>query len=281
MDNYYSNSSQHCELDPIKYTATKTIFPKKYLEYFIDYFNEYDDYFDYDENNYYICRIISREQLNSYINCSFCIENYIDYIPTIKTFISNILSADDISAIMNNKVPDLLKNFWEKTKDECNIDFFFRLNICSPKDVGDCKVKTPTDIIKLIKMSDRTKYFIDSEMPIRIVLREYIHPFPVEYRLFIHNLKLRAISQNDCKNIKINKEKIYNEILDFFDTFIDSIPYTDAIIDIIKYNKKWLILEINPFGAETQSGSALFNWHYDYAILYNSSVPIIRINETE
>lgn len=281
MDNFNINSSCHSELDPVKYTTNKTIFPKTYLEYFIDYFSDNNiEYNDYDSNNYCVESIIDRNILYMCVNSCYTIDNYIEDIPTIQTYISDILSESDISTLLMKKIPKLLYEFWNECGDKC-IDnkYFFRLNICSPKDIGDCIVNSPTQIVDMIYRSDRLQYFLKNPFfKIRIVLRKVISPFPTEYRLFVNDLKLRAISQNDNSIEKEDKSIVYNEIVDFYKTMKSKLPYLHTIIDIIKYNGEWIVLELNPFGAENYSGSGLFNWLYDYNILYFSETPVIKFN---
>lgn len=275
MDNYYTNSSFHMELDVIKYNENKTIFPKKYLEYLIDTINL--DYFEYDKEHYYYNEIVLRELIQQCVSASYAMENWIEEVETIKTYMSEELSEDDKQTIKNGNIPNMLNIFCD-THMKNNKEYFFRLNICSPKDVGNCFVKCANDIVKIINLSDRLSYFMNTNIPIRIVLRKPIYNFPTEYRLFMCDLKLRAISQNDNTKVIENKEKIYNGIIEFFNNNVKYIPYVDATIDIININNKWIILEFNPFGAETMTGSALYNWNLDYHILYYSENPVIKFN---
>lgn len=276
MDNYYTNSSFHMELDVIKYKENKTIFPKKYLEYLIDTINL--DYFEHDKENYYYNEIVSREFIQQCVSASYAMENWIEEVETIKTYMSEELSEDDKQTIKNGNIPNILNIFCD-THMKNNREYFFRLNICSPKDVGNCFVKCANDIVKIINLSDRLSYFMNTNISIRIVLRKPIYNFPTEYRLFMCDLKLRAISQNDNTKVIENKEKIYNGIIEFFNNNVKYIPYVDATIDTININNKWIILEFNPFGAETMTGSALYNWNLDYHILYHSEKPIIKFNQ--
>jgi hypothetical protein len=150
--------------------------------------------------------IIPIETLHNYIDMAYSIDNYIDYIPTIKTYISDSLSKRNIEDIIIGRVPKKIRKFWDETGfTKC----FFRLNMASPKDVSNCLVASPLDIIRLIKLSDRCRYFIvNPDFEIKIVLREWIVDYPTEFRLFVHDSKLRAISQNDNTNFTGNKKII-------------------------------------------------------------------------
>jgi hypothetical protein len=104
-----------------------------------------------------------------------------------------------------------------------------------------------------------------------------------EFRVFIHKNKITAISQqslydiNDILESLNDKEKNdlinkwINIILTYFEsdvkkkiTHIDSYVMDFAILD----NDSPYFIELNSFGKEYASGSALFSWIDDYNILY-------------
>lgn len=59
------------------------------------------------------------------------------------------------------------------------------------------------------------------------------------------------------------------------------LPYTDCIVDVILAEPSEnsfgglgiYIVECNCFGADLVAGSALYNWDFDYEILYNNTGP--------
>lgn len=116
-----------------------------------------------------------------------------------------------------------------------------------------------------------------------------------EFRVFIHKNKITAISQqsiydvNDIleplndkeKNDLINKW--INIITTYFEsdikqkiTHIDSYVMDFAILD----NDSPFFIELNSFGKEFASGSALFGWIDDYNILYGLCGDVIEFRYT-
>jgi hypothetical protein len=103
-----------------------------------------------------------------------------------------------------------------------------------------------------------------------------------EFRVFVHDNKITAISQqhfyqsNELLKVLSNddKSKIINEwiilIQNYFNSniknniLLNSYCYDFAILD----NNKPYFIEINPFGKEYSSGSALFHWLNDENKLY-------------
>lgn len=100
-----------------------------------------------------------------------------------------------------------------------------------------------------------------------------------EYRVFVYNNKITAISQQNLY-LKLYDESSISKIpenlqiiVDFFHkdiiqkiTWVSSYTYDFAIID----NKPYFI-EMNCFGKEYAAGSALFHWLLDEDVLYNKS----------
>ena len=87
---------------------------------------------------------------------------------------------------------------------------------------------------------------------------------------------------------------IRTEIVKFHNTVKDILPYNDYVMDVFvdimtedkaskKREMKVFIIEINPFGAGSSSGSALFEWKTDYDLLYGQNIqnkallPIVRV----
>lgn len=116
-----------------------------------------------------------------------------------------------------------------------------------------------------------------------------------EFRVFVHNNKITAISQqslydsNDIleslndndKNIMIHKW--INIIKSYYETnvkqkitHIDSYVMDFAILD----DDTPYFIELNTFGKEYASGSALFGWLQDYNILYGLCGDVIEFRYT-
>jgi hypothetical protein len=116
-----------------------------------------------------------------------------------------------------------------------------------------------------------------------------------EFRVFIHKNKITAISQqslydiNDILESLNDKEKNdlinkwINIIITYFDsdvkqkiTHIDSYVMDFAILD----DDSPYFIELNSFGKEYASGSALFGWIQDYDILYGLCGDVIEFRYT-
>ncbi|KAL9657809.1 hypothetical protein ABK040_013147 [Willaertia magna] len=156
-------------------------------------------------------------------------------------------------------------------------------------------VESGNEILELLTTSTRVyedliialQYRNNNEWNIQIVLRNYIlnHDIALEFRGFVYNKKLTALSQyyDALYYEKLNKNKqVYQHaIQSFFDNFIkEKLPWNNCILDFIliednndnnntqqenNLNLKVEILEFNPFNRFT--GPALFSWSKDIEIL--------------
>jgi hypothetical protein len=95
-----------------------------------------------------------------------------------------------------------------------------------------------------------------------------------EFRVFVHNKKITAISQQNCYQINRlleNKTNLEIELIvhnwigiitDFFEfEIVDKIVGSNYSMDIVLLNDdKPYFIEINSFGKEYAAGSALFTW---------------------
>lgn len=116
-----------------------------------------------------------------------------------------------------------------------------------------------------------------------------------EFRVFIHNNKITAISQqslydsNDIlESLNDNEKDVIihkwiNIINSYYETnvkqkitHIDSYVMDFAILD----DDTPYFIELNSFGKEYASGSALFGWLQDYNILYGLSGDVIEFRYT-
>jgi len=107
----------------------------------------------------------------------------------------------------------------------------------------------------------------------------------LEFRVFVHNNEITAISQQHCyrQNQTLHEDNIsyyLNLIIDYFyTTIVSKITHIESYcVDICVLDEPYFI-EINPFGKEYSSGSALFHWLHDEDILYgkkNASIIYFR-----
>lgn len=109
-----------------------------------------------------------------------------------------------------------------------------------------------------------------------------------EFRCYVHDRKLTAISQYHCyckfdalQDID-RVEKIRTAIMNYHELVKDAFPVPSYVIDIHVNPDDYScgVIELNPFGSAMSSGSGLFHWERDEDLLYGRSdlpVPAIRI----
>jgi len=145
--------------------------------------------------------------------------------------------------------------------------------------LGGMKVHTAQEALDLLCSSERIYEDLGSELDKKIenfhqliIIREWVDiPIQHEYRGFVHNKSLNAISQyyhtiffDDLKAVwDDNIQTIQN----FFNSTISSIiPLTSYIIDFaVLPSGEILVIELNPFSIATDSN--LFSWIEDKKIL--------------
>jgi len=160
------------------------------------------------------------------------------------------------------------------------------------------QVKDGVDIFELITKSQRIfsdimlhfQYNIPetSSDNFSLILRDWV-PMPQdhEFRCFVKNKKIRAISQYQCYLFfeslqnKEYVEKLRDIIVDFHETVKEVIPFDNYVMDTIIFEDfSCMIVEFNPYGPHLSSGAALYNWIKDKELLIGDSeieVPSIRI----
>ena len=107
----------------------------------------------------------------------------------------------------------------------------------------------------------------------------------LEFRIFVHNNKITAISQQDiystnslfAEYINENRNEFIKKQLDILVDYFENVikkkinHTTSYTIDIAIINNKPYFIEINSFGKEYAAGSALFHWLIDEDKLYNTN----------
>nr|QYA18847.1 Cdc123 [Clandestinovirus] len=188
---------------------------------------------------------------------------------------------------------------------------FVKLNSVSPKDIcyydddpmGDINALAAyrsEHVIHMLTRSSRCMSVIKRTLhlrlpnPVLIMLREFVEmPFQNEFRCFVYDGKLRAISQYHWmihdKSIVDNQLAIRDRIDTFYRLSKQYIPYKDCVMDVIllddesKFEGTFMnlgiyLIEFNCFGGDLVAGSALYHWYHDYDILYkNSNLADIRV----
>ena len=106
-------------------------------------------------------------------------------------------------------------------------------------------------------------------------------PVDKEYRVFVYNNKITAISQQHLYDVyKDTIEEHYENhitiINSYFELFIKHhIQHISSYcidIAVLEGDRPYFI-EINPFGKEYSSGSSLFGWVEDWDILIGNITP--------
>lgn len=102
-----------------------------------------------------------------------------------------------------------------------------------------------------------------------IIMTDYKKLDPkYEFRLFVHQGKIVACSQQHCYTVyQYNDVETIVEGLNKIE-WIDLIPYNDFIADIYFDANKFKLIECNAYGIWAPGGSSLFNWITDYDLLY-------------
>lgn len=135
------------------------------------------------------------------------------------------------------------------------------------------------EIVKDLRNSVRTSQYFTPDMP--IIIREYVILKNIEFRCFIHNKKLRAIS---------SEGRLYNidEIIKTINNITFLTEYDSYCIDFTYHNDKLMLIEINtPVWLFACSGLFCLDIPYDVEILMGKympdilNYPIIRHNEDE
>lgn len=173
-----------------------------------------------------------------------------------------------------------LKDYCDRNRnlDDDHFDkpYFIRTEFVSLK--SGCHGKKPYDSIKTIVESMLTCRYEHTPFPknkidsIRLYLVKPVEiPIDLEFRVFICEGRVTAISQQNVyvKNKTLNRQRaecIGRDIVKFVDRL--AIDIGSYVMDVAMIDDVCYFIEINPFGAEYGSGSALFHWIIDRDLLY-------------
>lgn len=133
--------------------------------------------------------------------------------------------------------------------------------------------------------TERCKYSIkfakDINRDIKLVVRPWIDLSKgVEFRCFIYEDKIRAISINDDKICDLDDNEIITRAQKLFKKIQYNIPCDDCIMDIWVDNNFDLVIEFNSYGFWGIAGINAFDWIEDAALLYgliNCDVEVRRV----
>lgn len=197
-----------------------------------------------------------------------------------------------------NEIIELLKNYKESSYSkiiqwlyEINIPqleygIFIKNNHVSPKDSIYYKKTPPIYNREMIaKIITTSKRFCSSLNDNLLIVTPYNFEWSKnrfnEFRCFIYLNKLTAISQYHFSlklGLDIYNEKFYENIIINLKNIIQKLNLGSYTLDIIAYNNKIEIIEINSFGSNMPVGSCTFHWNHDRDILYNNGdIIVIRV----
>lgn len=330
LEKYDYNTTSHIEYLWYKVKGNKIIFPWRYYEmYLIDYLEDRNIEVEEKKGTCY-CKILDNYLIDRegnkgcYIDelyqaqvYSFNAEKWYPEIEKLnimvsKTFLFELSNEDFYDLEQSHNDSSFRGNLHTKLSNfllqHPQIDFWFiKLGSVSPKDLfggnGTCiKFNSSIQIIKALVESSRTWDTLQNGFEKCLVLKQWIDlPTELEFRCFIYNDTLRAISQygyDSMSHMGYGSQSLYQyqsydnqqdlilRIQQFYNSIRQYIPYPDCIMDIIvldslkdsSFNNLGIFLiEFNCFGAESPAGSALFNWILDSHILYSSSSPVLRL----
>lgn len=179
---------------------------------------------------------------------------------------SFVFTYDDL---FNGKIDELIKTL-------PNCECFARLDTLSTK--PKTSYKNATEIINDFISSNRTSEYFTKNM--NIIIREYINLNNIEFRCFVHNKKLRAISsEGNLKNI--------DEIKSLVDKITFYTDYDSYCLDLTYHNDKLMVIEVNtPVWLFATSGLFCLDEPCDLHMLVGDyipdviSYPVIKINNT-
>lgn len=195
------------------------------------------------------------------------------------------LNESDINCILNGGTAkaDEINNAIAQISG----NVFMRLYSLSPKSAYskpyDLIVKDADEVCRIIRLSERASAELGLYSREGIMLREYWNiDIEDEFRLFVFDSKLIAISQYDCYNYiakyqeKSTRDNIYNLICNWWNDNKGIFNYSDFIVDIVINDRQINIIEINSYGPGLVSGSALYNWETIKGLTQHVVRPVIR-----
>ena len=199
-------------------------------------------------------------------------------------------SPKDGDPYNNEKVIEEYKSNLEKLSKELNKDINDNnLRRASMDKTHMLIVRNGKEALNLLLTSERNHIdindWIENGGKQQIVLREWNNELSLDYefRVFIYNNRITAISQYDLyglfPHLIEEKEKIKKLIHDFWEKEVkNKIKFPFYIVDFGYINGKIIFIELSPFLPTT--GGGLYHWNYDLNELENGEGNI-RIREQE
>lgn len=185
--------------------------------------------------------------------------NFDEWYPHIK---DTICTPTSFIVKMSDNVDNIINSLPNK---EC----FARLDILSAKPLTP--YKNTKEILEHIYSEHRTYSEITDNT--KLIIREWLYNLKNEFRCYVHDTKLRAVSCDfSCKIIT----NVLKEIRKYVNDIIKLCEYDDFSVDFAFHNNKLILIEINtPVYLCATSGNFDLSNTYDYEILLGDYIPDI------
>ncbi|CAF2632589.1 unnamed protein product [Rotaria sp. Silwood2] len=193
-------------------------------------------------------------------------------------------SIEELGGYVFIKMQRSPKDAYQNLCKEINGEWFRYWNLKLDEDprLYFMRVENIEQLKLLFKTSDRIREdFQEIYSNGKLILRKWINSIGNEYRCFICNKKLNAVSSYNINQSIIKNEKKIKDLINsnLFKDIIYKIPYSHAVVDcsIDEISSNVTIIEINPFSKRSSAGK--YSWTIDKNILYyyyqyNQSVSI-------
>lgn len=247
----------------------------KYENMYIDFYKVYLRQYDYE--NWYNSDINDNQNMDvKIIKISHNDVKILDEFA--EKYFKKITNKDleKISKKFIQEIDDVIQYFKKKNI----IKFFVKLSGTSGKKDHELVPLFDThDIIKFIshytfKSEYKKIYNKTYDINVHLIIMPWNDMFDnkkYEFRAFMYNNKLTCISQQvwfDSHQYSKNELEHFKHI---FLNFENKSILKNATIDLYIQNDKIHVIEYNPFGPYSASGSSLFNWITDYDKIHNTN----------
>jgi hypothetical protein len=160
--------------------------------------------------------------------------------------------------------------------------FFIAANRAMCSDNGAQAMELFTQSLRIRQDLDRALKN-EEEWDMCVVCREFADlPLQSEFRVFVHEGRLTAISQYFWFCFFPELVEKHNEYLDamvrcYEEQLSKRVPYESYVVDFAVVGGKVIVIELNPFG--DVSGACLFDWKEDADLLHGrlSGRPVLRV----
>lgn len=151
---------------------------------------------------------------------------------------------------------------------------FVRLNSLSSKEQAEPVYSSEivSSILKNKRCHSSLKLAEKTGSKIYLAVRDWIDVTQgIEFRCFVYDEKLRAISINDEAVSDLKDEEIVSRVESLLDKILYDLPNADCVMDVWLHDfdqSKDLVIEFNSYGFYGNAGIDTFDWVKDGAILY-------------